>query len=145
MATNTTTYTGESGVIKFTDNSSSSVVNVASVRSFTIDQELDAIESTVMGDGARTYIPGLRQFSGSMDIYFRDDTEAGSGNINLFDAINSGATTSLIELYPSGETTGIKLSGTVIVTGHSITANFDGMVEASVTFQGTGALTKTNL
>lgn len=145
MATNTTTYTGESGVIKFTDNSSSSVVNVASVRSFTVDQELDAIESTVMGDGARTYIPGLRQFSGSMDIYFRDDTEAGSGNINLFDAINSGATTSLIELYPSGETTGIKLSGTVIVTGHSITANFDGMVEASVTFQGTGALTKTNL
>ena len=145
MATNTTTYTGESGVIKFTDNSSSSVVNVASVRSFTVDQELDAIESTVMGDGARTYIPGLRQFSGSMDIYFRDDTEAGSGNINLFDAINSGATTSLIELYPSGETTGIKLSGTVIVTGHSITANFDGMVEASVTFQGSGALTKAAL
>ena len=44
MATNITTYTGESGVIKFTDNSSSSVVNVASIRSFTIDQEVDAIE-----------------------------------------------------------------------------------------------------
>jgi len=145
MATNETTYTGESGVIKFTDNSSSSVVGVASVRSFTIDQELDAIESTVMGSGARTYIPGLRQFSGSMDIYFRDDTAAGSGNINLFDAVNSGATTSLIELYPSGETTGIKLAGTVIITGHSITANHDGMVEASVTFQGSGALTKTDL
>ena len=57
MATNTTTYTGESGVVKFTDNSSSSVVNVASVRSFSVDQTLDAIESTVMGDGARTYIP----------------------------------------------------------------------------------------
>tara|TARA_Y100001937_G_scaffold93710_1_gene126958 strand:- start:688 stop:1119 length:432 start_codon:yes stop_codon:yes gene_type:complete len=143
MATNTTTYTGESGVVKFTDNSSSSVINVASIRSFTVDQELDAIESTVMGSGARTYIPGLRQFSGSMDIYFRD--ESGQGNINLFDAVNEGTTTSLIELYPSGETTGIKLSGTVIVTGHSITANFDGMVEASVTFQGTGALTKTAL
>lgn len=145
MATNTTTYTGESGVIKFTDNSSSSVVNVASIRSFTIDQEVDAIESTTMGDGARTYIPGLRQFSGTMDIFFRDDTENGHGNINLFDAANAASTTGLIEVYPSGETTGIKLSGTVIITAHSISSNFDGMVEASVSFQGTGALTKTNL
>ena len=145
MATNTTTYTGESGVIKFTDNSSSAVVNVASVRSFTVDQELDAIESTVMGSGSRSYIPGLKGFSGTLDIYFRDDTSGGSGNINLFDAVNSGSTTSKIELYPSGETTGIKLAGDVIITGHSISANHDGMVEASVTFQGTGALTKTEL
>ena len=141
MATNTTTYTGESGVVKFTDNSSSTVINVASVRSFTIDQEVDAIESTTMGDGARTYIPGLRQFSGTMDI-FRDDQE---GSLSVFDAANAAATTGSIELYPSGETTGIKLGGTVIVTAHSITSNFDGMVEASVSFQGSGALTKTNL
>jgi len=145
MATNTTTYTGESGVVKFTDLSTSSVVNVASVRSFSVDQTLDAIESTVMGDGARTYIPGLRNFSGTMDVYWREDSAAGTGNVNLFDAANTGTTTSLIELYPSGETTGIKLSGSVVITSHSITANFDGMVEASVAFQGSGALTKTEL
>ena len=86
MATNQTTYTGESGVVKFTDVSTSTVVNVASVRSFSVDQTLDAIESTVMGDGARTYIPGLRQFSGSMDVYWREDSTAGTGNVNLFDA-----------------------------------------------------------
>ena len=142
MATNTTTYTGESGVVKFTDNSSSTVVSVASVRSFTIDQEVDAIESTVMGAGARTYIPGLRQFSGTMDIFFRDDQQ---GNLAVFDAANAAATTGSIELYPSGETTGVKLAGTVIVTAHSITSNFDGMVEASVSFQGSGPLTKTDL
>ena len=145
MATNQTTYTGESGVVKFTDVSTSTVVNVASVRSFSIDQTLDAIESTVMGDGARTYIPGLRQFSGSMDVYWREDSASGTGNVNLFDAANTGTNTSLIELYPSGSTTGIKLAGTVVVTSHSITSNFDGMVEASVAFQGSGALTKTEL
>lgn len=143
MATNTTTYTGESGVVKFTDNSSSTVINVASIRSFTIDQEVDAIESTTMGDGARTYIPGLRQFSGTMDIFFRDTVA--NGNMNLFDAANAASTTGLIEVYPSGETTGIKLAGEVIITNHSISSNFDGMVEASVSFQGTGALTKTSL
>jgi len=143
MATNTTTYTGEAGVVKFSDTASSAV-SVASVRSFTLDQETQAIETSVMGSGSRAYIPGLKQFSGSMDLYFRDDNP---GQVNLFNAIGgtNGATT--IELYPSGESpnNGIKLSGTVIITGHSITANFDGMVECSVTFQGSGALTRTDL
>ena len=141
MATNTTTYTGEAGVVKFSDTASSAV-SVASVRSFTLDQETQAIETSVMGSGSRAYLPGLKQFSGSMDLYFRDDNQ---GQVNLFSAIggDNGATT--IELYPSGESTGIKLSGSVIITGHSITANFDGMVECSVTFQGSGALTRTSL
>ena len=141
MATNTTTYTGEAGVVKFSDTSSSAVL-VASVRSFTLDQETQAIESSVMGSGSRAYIPGLKQFSGSMDLYFRDDNQ---GQQNLINGIGGTNGATAIELYPSGETTGIKLSGSVIITGHSITANFDGMVECSVTFQGSGALTKTDL
>ena len=135
-------YTGESGVVKFS-GSDSTVVAVASVRSFTIDQETQTIESTVMGQSARSYEPGLKQFSGSMDVYFRDDNV---GQVELFNAIGgTGSAGTAIELYPSGETTGVKLNGNVIITGHSITSNFDGMVEASVTFQGDGALTRTEL
>mgnify|MGYP001194899048 CR=1 FL=1 len=142
MATNATSYTGESGVVKFSDTSSA-VAAVASVRNFTIDMETQAIESTAMGSGSRSYLPGLRQFSGTMDLFFRDD---GTGQNALHNAaLSTQATSTAIELYPSGETTGIKLSGNVIITGHSITANFDGMVEASVTFQGDGALTRTDL
>ena len=119
---------------------------VASVRSFTIDQELQTIESTTMGSGSRSYLPGLRQFSGTMDVFFRDDEGNGAGQTALFDAANNSQTEATsIELYPSGETTGIKLTGNVIITGHSITANFDGMTEATITFQGSGALTRTNL
>ena len=143
MAANTTTYTGEAGVFKFSDTASSAVT-VASVRTFSIEQETQAIETSVMGSGSRAYLPGLKQFSGSADLYFRDDD---AGQTNLFNAIGgaNGATT--IELYPSGESpnSGIKLSGTVIITAHSITTNFDGMVECSVSFQGSGALTRTNL
>lgn len=145
MATNATSYTGESGVVKFSDTSSA-VAAVASVRNFTIDTETQAIESTAMGAGSRSYLPGLRQFSGTMDLFFRDDQSGGAGQKALHDAaLSTQATSTAIELYPSGETTGIKLSGNVIITGHSITANFDGMVEASVTFQGDGALTRTDL
>ena len=48
-----------------------------------------------------------------------------------------------IELFPSGTTTGIKLAGNIIVTGHSVSSNFDGAVEASIQFQGSGALART--
>ena len=143
MATNTTTYTGENGVVKFV-GADSTVAAVASVRTFNIDQELQTIESTVMGSGARSYIPGLRQFSGSMDLYLRDDD---AGQRNLLSFANGGGSEGVgkIELFPSGEVTGQKLTGNVIITNFSITANFDGMVEATADFQGSGALTITSI
>jgi len=138
MATNTATYTGELGVVKY--DVSGTATAVAEIRSFTIDQEQATVETTKMGDTTRTYLPSLSQFSGSMDVFFRDDDNAANA---LFSGIGAGAAT--VEIYPSGETTGIKLSGEIIVTGHSISSNFYGMVEASVSFQGSGALTKTDL
>ena len=143
MAANTTAYTGENGVIKFIGADSTEVA-VASVRTFSIEQEVQAIESTVMGAGARSYIPGLRQYSGSMDLYFRDDD---AGQRNLVSYVNGGGSDGVgsIELFPSGEQTGQKLAGNVVITNFAITANFDGMVEATCSFQGSGALTITNI
>jgi len=45
-----------------------------------------------------------------------------------------------------GNTTGDhKFSGTVLVTGRTISASYDGLVEASISFQGTGALTESTV
>ena len=139
MTANAGTYTGESGTIEFGSDSSQSTV--ASVRSFTIDQETQTIEDTTMGSVDRTYKAGLSQFSGSADVYFRDDNTA---QVDLFNAIGSDVL-SRINLYPSGTGIGIKLSGNVIITGHSISTSFDGVVEASITYQGSGALVRTVL
>ena len=140
MANNSTnTYSGEQGAIKFSDNGSA-VQLVAAVRNFTVDQETQAIESTVMGSTGRTYLGGLTQFSGSADCYCVDED---IGQDSLFASI--GNNPAAIELYPSGTTTGVKLSGNVIITGHSITSNHDGMVELSITFQGSGALTRVDI
>ena len=139
MAVNTGVYTGESGVIKFVGDDST-VAAVASIRSFTIDREVQSIETTVMGESSRTYQAGLSQFSGSIDAYLRDD-DPGQGNFLSY--VENPDSVSKIELFPSGETTGIKLAGNVIVTGHSITSNFDGAVELSISVQGSGALTRT--
>tara|TARA_B100000519_G_C14118930_1_gene379459 strand:- start:181 stop:606 length:426 start_codon:yes stop_codon:yes gene_type:complete len=139
MAVNTGVYTGESGVIKFVGDDST-VAAVASIRSFTIDREVQSIETTVMGETSRTYQAGLSQFSGSIDAYLRDD-DPGQGNFLSY--VENPDSVAKIELFPSGESTGIKLAGNVIVTGHSITSNFDGAVELSISIQGSGALTRT--
>jgi hypothetical protein len=47
-----------------------------------------------------------------------------------------------VRFYPEGTTTGdIYYTGQAIVTGKTITGSFDGMVESTITVQGTGALT----
>ena len=51
-----------------------------------------------------------------------------------------------IKFYPEGATSGdTYYSGSAIVTGLTINGSFDGMVEASITVQGNGALTKTTV
>jgi len=138
MAANSTVITGESGSIKFDVTGTPAVAG--SIRNFNIEQTTQTIESTVMGSGARTYEAGLKDFTGTADFYLVDSDTTHDA---LIAAI--GAAPATIEFYPSGTTTGIKLSGEVIVTGVSITSSFDGMVEMSCEFQGTGALTKADI
>jgi len=138
MAANTTVITGESGAIKFDVTGSPALAG--SVRNFTIEQTTQTIESTVMGSGWRNYESGLKDWTGTADFYLVDSDTTHDA---LIAAI--GAAPATLELYPSGTTTGIKLSGEVIVTGVSITSSFDGMVEMSCEFQGTGSLTKADI
>lgn len=138
MATNQAVYNGINGVAKF--DVGGSATTLASIISFTVTNTGDTIETSSMGSAARTYIPGLTNFTGSMELYFRDDDTAQQA---LFSG--PGAAAASVEFFPSGETTGIKLSGEVIITSHEIAAANDAAVTASVSFQGSGALTKTEL
>ena len=138
MATNlTSAYTGEAGSISYGG------ATVAAVRSFTVDNECQTIESTAMGSAgnARTYLGGLTQWSGSMDVYQVDDDAEQTA---MLAAAQSGAEAEII-LYPSGSGTGISLTGNVIITGSNLTSSFDGPVEGSISFQGSGALTRATI
>lgn len=132
--------TGNNGVLKI-DNASGSPTNVAAVRNFTIDMTADTIESTTMGNDTRQYVKGLSSWSGSADIYFdpANMPTSNSGNVFLnptLSAVGSGTVT--IEAFL--DATNHKLSGECIVTGVSISSSMDGMVEASISFQGSGSL-----
>ena len=123
------THKGSEGTVKVGANA------VAEVRSFSISSTADTIEDTTMGDAARTYKPSLTSWSGSVEVYW-DETDT-NGQV----ALTVGAEVTL-NVYPECSTTGDSyLTGSAIVTGRTINSSFDGMVEASITVQGNGALT----
>ena len=123
------THKGSEGLIKVGS------ATVAEVKSYSLEESADTIETTKMGDAARTYLPSLTSFSGSIDCFW-DETDT-SGQV----ALAVGASVTLV-FYPEGEASGdTYYSGTALVTGKTITGSFDGMVEASISVQGTGAIT----
>ena len=123
------THAGSEGTVKSGSNA------IAEVRSFSLEESADTIEDTTMGDASRTYLTGLKTFSGSVDVFW-DETDT-DGQVSF--SVGSSVT---FAVYPEGDTAGdTYYSGTAIVTGRTITSSFDGMVEASFTLQGTGALT----
>jgi len=132
------THTGSEGIVKFA-TSGGSVAQVAEVRSYTLEQSADTIETTSMGDSSRTYTSALKTFTISMDCYWDETDTNGQGSIDVSTEVD-------FELYPEGTASGdTYYSGSAIVTSVSTTASFDGNVEVSFSAQGTGALTETTV
>ncbi len=124
------TLTGNSGTVKVGANA------IAEIRSFSVDETADTIESTSMGDTYRTFEASLKSWNGSVDVFF-DDTDT-NGQVAL--TVGSSVT---VNFQVEGSTTGDHLlSGTALVTSRTISSSFDGLVEASLSLQGDGALTE---
>jgi hypothetical protein len=125
------THLGKEGTVQVGSNS------IAEIRSFSIDETVDTVEDTSMGDASKTYLASIKDFSGSVDVIY-DETDT-NGQV----ALAVGATVTL-NFAPEGAATGdVKLTGNAIVTSKSISSSFDGLVEASISVQGTGGLTTT--
>jgi predicted secreted protein len=135
--------TGNNGVVKI-DNASGTPTTVAAVRNFTVEITSDTIESTTMGVDVRTYLKGLSSWSGSADVYFDPANYTGGASVIAAlnpTGINVGTSPITVELYL--DTTSNKFAGEVIITGFTVNSSMDGMVEASISFQGSGACTFT--
>jgi len=123
------THIGRDGIIKVGSNA------VAELRSFSIEETGDTVEDTVMTDTARTYISTLTSFTGSADVFWDETDTNGQGALTVGSSVT-------INFYPEGADSGdTYYTGTALVTGVTRSASFDGMVEASITLQGSGALT----
>ena len=134
------TLTGNDGAVSING------IAVLAVRNYSIDMTADTIETTTMGVDVRTYVAGLSSFSGSADVYFdASDYDTNETSFNptaglvgasgvagkFYLANNAGGSSSADSVF----------QGSLIVTGYTVNSSMDGMVEASISFQGTGATT----
>ena len=123
------THKGSEGTVKVGSNA------VAEIKSYSIEESADTLEDTAMGDTARTYKSSLTSFSGSLDVFWDETDTNGQGALTIGSEVT-------LNVYPEGDTTGdTYYTGSAIVTGVSRSASFDGLVEASISVQGNGALT----
>lgn len=126
------THTGSEGTVKIGSDT------LGEIRSYTVESTGETIEDSSMGDSARTYKAGLTTFTASFEVYF-DETDTAQN------AVDAGSSITF-SVYPEGADAGdTYYTGSGIVTGRSITASFDGMVEMSLSVQGSGALTETTV
>ena len=121
------THTGSEGTIKIGSDT------LGELRSFSLETTGDTIETSNMGTTARTYKAGLTAWSGTASLFW-DELDAGQLSLTVGSEIT-------IKVYPEGASAGDKYyTGSAIVTAKSVSASFDGLVESSISFQGTGTL-----
>jgi predicted secreted protein len=81
----------------------------------------------------------LTSFSGSLDVFWDETDTSGQGALTIGSEVT-------LNVYPEGDTSGdTYYTGSAIVTGVSRSASFDGLIEASISVQGNGALTSTTV
>lgn len=130
MASNV--HLGREGVVKI------SSTTIGELKNYSLSHSSDTVEDSVIGDTYRTRVATMKMWSVSGDLFW-DEADAGQ----LLMTIGSSVT---LNLYPEGASSGdYYYSGAAIVTKFDVTANFDGLVEASAAFEGNGTLTSTTV
>jgi len=108
---------------------------VGELTGFTLETTGDVVEDTALTDSTKSFLAGRTSFSGTLEMHY-DEADAQQ------ETLTAGSSISFV-LLPEGNDTGDQsFTGTGIVTGMSVNNAMDSVVSRSVTFQGTGALTK---
>ncbi len=115
---------------------------IVELRDYTMSVEHAEIDATSHdSSGDREVIGGIGSWNGSAEIlHVMSSGEAGSGNA-VYDVL-VGRTLADMEFVPTGSTNDGTFSGSGFVTGFELGAPNEDALNASLTFVGTGALTR---
>lgn len=111
---------------------------IAELKSWSLSQSANTIDDSTIGDAWATKKAGQKSWSGSVETFW-DETDAAQT------ALTIGAEVTL-NMYPEGATSGDTYwTGSAIVTSIENSGSIDGIVEASFSFEGNGALTESTV
>ena len=123
------THHGKEGVVKAGGTA------IGELTGFTLETTADVVEDTALSDATKSFIAGRTSFSGTLEMSY-DETDSPQ------QTLTAGTTIAFI-LAPEGNGSGDEtFTGSGIVTGMSVNVSLDGITTRSVTFQGTGTLTR---
>jgi len=120
------------------------------VTSWTLQADLETLESTTLGDAQRSYVPGVQSFSGSASLLYYVDTDNTNDASTLLRKLvkTSGVSSSdtvTLTLRLVGDLSNSDVTLTAYITSASIGTSVGEIVSAQISFQGTGALTSATL
>ena len=134
-----TYYSGKDGTLTYSGDS------VAKVSSWSFSSSVDTLETTALTDGDRSYVPGLRQCSGSATIFYYEQAQNNAPKPLLARIVGTSAVS-------ESDIIGIKLGwggkdiqGNVIITSGELNCAVGEVMQASIQFQFTGPLTGVTL
>lgn len=136
-------YTGKDGFLSVND------AEQLKVTTWSLQAEVDMLETTTLADNDRNYVPGVRSFSGSATLlYYQDDNGRNDGATLIKTVATTGtqSTTPIaltLRLRDGDNYKDIKLNA--FVNSASYGANVGEVVNAQISFRGTGALTTVTL
>ena len=145
------TKLGNGGAVHITTDGGSTYETIAEIKSWSVDETVDTLDTTTMADaGVRKYTAGHKTWTGTADLYIPYDFTAGSPDTLSEQLTEEDSVVSNIEVgttydwkfYADDSTTTFEsYNGKGIVTSVSRSASHDGLVEMTVTIQGTSLLT----
>lgn len=120
------------------------------VTNWTLQGDLETLETTTLGDNQRNYVPGVQSFSGSATLLYYIDADNTNDASTLLRKVvkTSGVTTSdtvSLTLRLAGDLGNNDVTLTAYITSVSIGASVGEVVSAQINFQATGALTTATL
>jgi hypothetical protein len=120
------------------------------VTNWTLQADLETLETTTLGDSQRNYVPGVQGFSGSASLlYYIDADNTNDASTLLRKLVRTGNVTTSdtvsLTLRLAGDLGNNDVTLTAYITSVSIGASVGEVVSAQINFQATGALTTATL
>ena len=130
-----TYYSGKDGTLTYNGSS------VAKVSNWNFSSSVDTLETTAISDSDRSYVPGLRQFSGSATIFYYDDAPKPLLQRIIGTSAVSESDTLALKLGWGGK----YVQGNVLITSGELNCAVGEVMQATIQFQFTGTLTGVTL
>tara|TARA_R100000353_G_scaffold104078_1_gene75198 strand:- start:301 stop:687 length:387 start_codon:yes stop_codon:yes gene_type:complete len=123
------THHGKEGVVK------AGGTGIGEITGFTLETTGDVVEDTALTDATKSFLAGRTSFSGTLEMNY-DETDSPQQTLTVGSSID-------FVLLPEGNSSGDEsFTGSGIITGMSVNNALDAVITRSVTFQGTGTLTR---